>query len=151
MSQILKFSALNLNICKWFQIFFVSNIIGCRTLIWSICKKNHFIYISRSSIKLKILKFTSLNLNIFNLSKSQFLFHHWVLLIFLNSGVYCLLYLVMHTFSYNVYKIKHVVVNFDVVRKVVRKNLSDGKTLYTKVIENLVTNLRQEESSETKL
>jgi hypothetical protein len=34
--------------------------------------------------------------------------------------------------------------NFDVVRKVVRKSLSDGKTSYTKVVENLITNLTQE-------
>jgi hypothetical protein len=41
--------------------------------------------------------------------------------------------------------------NFDVVRKVVRKNLLDGKTLYMKVVDNLITNLMQEILPKTEL
>jgi hypothetical protein len=41
--------------------------------------------------------------------------------------------------------------NFDVVRKVVRKSLPDGKTFYTKVVENLIMNSMEEESSKTEL
>jgi hypothetical protein len=41
--------------------------------------------------------------------------------------------------------------NFDVVRKVVRKNLSDGESLYRKVVENLIINSTSEKSSKMKL
>jgi hypothetical protein len=41
--------------------------------------------------------------------------------------------------------------NFDVVRKGVWKSLSDGKSLYRKVLENLIINSMQEESSKTEL
>jgi hypothetical protein len=41
--------------------------------------------------------------------------------------------------------------NFNVVRKVVRKSLSDGKTFYTKVVDNLITNSTQETSPKTEL
>jgi hypothetical protein len=41
--------------------------------------------------------------------------------------------------------------NFNVVRKVVRKSLLDGKTLYRRVVENLIINSMQEESSKTEL
>jgi hypothetical protein len=41
--------------------------------------------------------------------------------------------------------------NFDVVRKVVRKSFSDGQTFYTKVVEDLIINSMQKESSKTEL
>jgi hypothetical protein len=41
--------------------------------------------------------------------------------------------------------------NFDVVRKIVRKSFLDGQTFYTKVVEDLIINSMQKESSKTEL
>jgi hypothetical protein len=51
----------------------------------------------------------------------------------------------------NFTRLNILLLNFNDVQKVIRKSCSDGKTFYTKVIEDLITNLMQEQPSRTDL
>jgi hypothetical protein len=148
MPKLLKFSCLNLNICKWVQIFLGSDVIGCRTSVWSICKK-------------KIISFRFLEFGLGQIYSNSHI-QIWIFWIFIKVNFYFIIvfysflwiqgYSISKFCTCNCFSIIFTRLNVsrsfnNFAREVVRKSCSDGKTFYTKVVENWIIKSMQEESS----